>query len=209
VEVQCHALLTSAVEGGEWSASRTGRFTSEERVPGIHWIESWVVPRTGLVAVEKRKIPSHCQESNTRTPIVQAVASHYTDWATPALNEKHVNTISYSRSDICSVISTQNCNKFVTADTLHALKRSYNSGKVRSKGHFCTDACVGPQEMFYAAKHGPRVAPMPQASCANHRGSQEKKKKKKKSQPFVNIVRNRITWRSCNNLHFQSQFPCR
>jgi hypothetical protein len=33
VEVQLHAFLTSAVEGGEWSASRFGRFTS-----GTHWI---------------------------------------------------------------------------------------------------------------------------------------------------------------------------
>jgi hypothetical protein len=31
-----HAFLTSAVVGGEWSASRPGRFTSGERAPGAH-----------------------------------------------------------------------------------------------------------------------------------------------------------------------------
>jgi hypothetical protein len=31
-------LLTSARDGGEWSALRPGRFTPEERTPGTHWI---------------------------------------------------------------------------------------------------------------------------------------------------------------------------
>jgi hypothetical protein len=35
--------LTSAVDGGEWSASRPGRFTPRERAPGTHWIGGWVV----------------------------------------------------------------------------------------------------------------------------------------------------------------------
>jgi hypothetical protein len=30
--------LTSALDGGEWSASRPGRFTPRERAPGTHWI---------------------------------------------------------------------------------------------------------------------------------------------------------------------------
>jgi hypothetical protein len=33
-------------------------------------------PRAGLDAVVKRKIPSHCQDSNT--PIIQPVAQRYT-----------------------------------------------------------------------------------------------------------------------------------
>jgi hypothetical protein len=31
-------ILTSAVDGGEWPASRPDRFTSRERAPGTHWI---------------------------------------------------------------------------------------------------------------------------------------------------------------------------
>jgi hypothetical protein len=38
-----------------------------------------VGPTAGLDAVEKRKIPSPCWDSNSRTLIVQPVASSYTD----------------------------------------------------------------------------------------------------------------------------------
>jgi hypothetical protein len=34
--------LTSALDVGEWSASRPGRFTPRERAPGTHWIGGWV-----------------------------------------------------------------------------------------------------------------------------------------------------------------------
>jgi hypothetical protein len=71
--------LTSALDGGEWSASRPGRFIPRERAPGTHWIGVRVGPRVVLDAVVKRKIPSPRQESNLRTPIVQAVAQRYTD----------------------------------------------------------------------------------------------------------------------------------
>jgi hypothetical protein len=73
--------LTSALDGGEWSASRPGRFTPRERAPGTHWLGGCVGPRAVLDAVVKRKILSPRQESNPRTPIVQAVAQRYTDWA--------------------------------------------------------------------------------------------------------------------------------
>jgi hypothetical protein len=71
--------LTSTQDGGEWSASRPGRFTPRESAPGTHWIGDWVGPRAVLDAVEKRKIPSPRRESNPRTLIVQPVAQHYTD----------------------------------------------------------------------------------------------------------------------------------
>jgi hypothetical protein len=43
--VWLHAFLTSALGGGEWPASRPGRFTPKERAPGTHWIGGWVGPR--------------------------------------------------------------------------------------------------------------------------------------------------------------------
>jgi hypothetical protein len=55
VDVKIHIFLTSALAGGEWSASRPGRFTSGERAPGTYWIGGWVDPRAGLDDVEKRK----------------------------------------------------------------------------------------------------------------------------------------------------------
>jgi hypothetical protein len=42
--------LFKGLDGGEWSASRPGRFT-----PGTQWIGGWVGPRTGLDDAEKRK----------------------------------------------------------------------------------------------------------------------------------------------------------
>jgi hypothetical protein len=36
--------LTSALAGGEWSASRPGRFIPRETAPGFHWIGGWVGP---------------------------------------------------------------------------------------------------------------------------------------------------------------------
>jgi hypothetical protein len=50
--------LISALDGGEWSASRLGRFTPRERAPGTRWIGGWVGPRAVLDAVAKRKIPA-------------------------------------------------------------------------------------------------------------------------------------------------------
>jgi hypothetical protein len=58
VDVYLHIFLTSAVVGGEWSASRPCHFT-----PGTHWIGGWVGPRAGLDDVERRKI-LHSQEWN-------------------------------------------------------------------------------------------------------------------------------------------------
>jgi len=37
--------LTSAVDGGECSASSPRRFTPTVRAPVTHWIEGWVSPR--------------------------------------------------------------------------------------------------------------------------------------------------------------------
>jgi hypothetical protein len=53
VDVQTHIFFTSALVGGELSASRPGRFTPRERAPGTHWIVGWVDPRAGQDDVEE------------------------------------------------------------------------------------------------------------------------------------------------------------
>jgi hypothetical protein len=58
VDVQIHILLTSALAGGEWSASLHCRFTPGERIHGTYLIGGWVNPRAGLDDVEKRKFLS-------------------------------------------------------------------------------------------------------------------------------------------------------
>jgi hypothetical protein len=54
VDVYIHVLLTLALVGGVWSASRLGRFTPMVRDPCAHWIGSWVVSRAGLSVTEER-----------------------------------------------------------------------------------------------------------------------------------------------------------
>jgi hypothetical protein len=49
-------FLNLALVGGEWSASRPGRFTPGERAPGTHYIGGWVGTRTDLDDIERRKI---------------------------------------------------------------------------------------------------------------------------------------------------------
>jgi hypothetical protein len=53
VGVEIQIFLTSALAGGEWSTSRPGCFTPEERAPGTHCIGGWVDSREGLDDVEK------------------------------------------------------------------------------------------------------------------------------------------------------------
>jgi hypothetical protein len=76
--------LTSALDGGEWSASVPAVLPPRERAPGTHWIGDWVGPRACLDAVVKKKIPSSRRESKPRTPIVKPIVQHYTDWAITA-----------------------------------------------------------------------------------------------------------------------------
>jgi hypothetical protein len=54
VQVYLHTFLTSALDGGEFSASRLGRLTPEVRVPDTHWTGGCVGPRAGLDAMVKR-----------------------------------------------------------------------------------------------------------------------------------------------------------
>jgi hypothetical protein len=55
LDAQIHVFLTSALVGGECSASRPGRFNPVKRTPVSHWLGSWVGPRTSLNDVDKRK----------------------------------------------------------------------------------------------------------------------------------------------------------
>jgi len=67
MDVELHSLLTSALDGGEWSASRPGRFTPKERASGTHWIRGWVGPRAGLGTMVRRNIPSPYRDTNPRS----------------------------------------------------------------------------------------------------------------------------------------------
>jgi hypothetical protein len=85
-------FLTSALAGGEWPASRPGRFTPGGKSPRYpldrtHWIGGWVDLRAGLDDLENIKffaLPGFELRSLGRQP----VASRYTDYAIPAHFER-------------------------------------------------------------------------------------------------------------------------
>jgi hypothetical protein len=64
-------FVTSALDAGEWSASRPGRFTPGEIALGTHWIGGWVGPRC-----DKDK---NLALAKIRTPVIQPVARSCTD----------------------------------------------------------------------------------------------------------------------------------
>jgi hypothetical protein len=78
VDVWIHIFLTLALVGGEWSVSRSGRFTPRLRATSNYWIGGWVGPRAILDEVEKRKFLTLRYLS-----VIQPVASHYTDCVIP------------------------------------------------------------------------------------------------------------------------------
>jgi hypothetical protein len=57
VEVQLHAFLTYALDGGEWSDSRLCLFTIEERSLSAHWSEGCVRTRVVSDTVAKTNVP--------------------------------------------------------------------------------------------------------------------------------------------------------
>jgi hypothetical protein len=69
-------FLTSVLDGGEWSASRSGHFISGGRASGTHWVGGWVGPRAGLDAADRKTMNTPVEN---RTPVVQPVAHRYTD----------------------------------------------------------------------------------------------------------------------------------
>jgi hypothetical protein len=71
VEVYLHVFLASEVDGGEWSASRTGRFTTGERAPRYSLDRRLGGPQSRTEHDGEKKIPA---PAGNRTPGVQPVA---------------------------------------------------------------------------------------------------------------------------------------
>jgi hypothetical protein len=47
------SILTSALDGGEWLASRPGPLHPKKHPPVTHWLRGWVGPAVGADSVEK------------------------------------------------------------------------------------------------------------------------------------------------------------
>jgi hypothetical protein len=76
--------LTLALDGGEWSAWRSGRTLPREKDPSTHCTGGWVGLRAGLDTEVRGQILCPSRGSNPDRPVVQSVVRHCTDWATPA-----------------------------------------------------------------------------------------------------------------------------
>jgi hypothetical protein len=89
--------MTTALEGGEGSASRPGRSLLGER-PGICCTGGCVRPRAGLDMCGKSRPPP---EFDPRT--VRPVSSRYTDWATrPTTHQGHYFNMQPSQTGVCT-----------------------------------------------------------------------------------------------------------
>jgi hypothetical protein len=96
------------LSGGEFSASRPGRFTPGETVHGTHWIVGRVHTRAGLDDVEKKKSWPYW-DSNWDPSVIQPLASRYIDWGIPApinirYNYFYVNFDYLVPGEFCSFI---------------------------------------------------------------------------------------------------------
>jgi hypothetical protein len=68
------AYLTSALDGGEWSASRSGRALPPGKEP------RYPLDRRALEPVWTQRLEEKSSASvGDRTPVVQSVVRHYTD----------------------------------------------------------------------------------------------------------------------------------
>jgi hypothetical protein len=77
-----YSFLTSALEGGEWAASRPDRSLPPQKEPPVPIVQEagWAPGPVWTQRLEGKS--SACV--GDRTPAVQSVVRHCTDWATPA-----------------------------------------------------------------------------------------------------------------------------
>jgi hypothetical protein len=82
VGAELHKFLNSALDGGEWSASRPGRFIHGGRAPDIYRIGGSVDTRAGLDLVAKRQKYLPLPKIELRSSIPEII--HYTSRASLA-----------------------------------------------------------------------------------------------------------------------------
>jgi hypothetical protein len=76
------ASAYTALDGGEWSASRPGRALPPGKGPPVSIVQEagWAPEPVSTQGLEEKS----SAPVGDRTPIVQPVVRHYTDWATAA-----------------------------------------------------------------------------------------------------------------------------
>jgi hypothetical protein len=92
-EIELLSFSTSALYGGEWSASRSGRALAPGKGPSVSIVQGdgWAPEPVWTQSIEETFFRL-CRGSNLDRSVVQSVARHYTDWATIII----VTTVTYS-----------------------------------------------------------------------------------------------------------------
>jgi hypothetical protein len=95
-----YSFLTPALEGGEWSASRSGRALPPGKESPVPIVQEavWAPEPVWTQRVEEKSSAS----VGYRTPAVQSVVRHYTDWATQLQLWRHCYLYCYWHSYCCS-----------------------------------------------------------------------------------------------------------
>jgi hypothetical protein len=75
-----YSFLTSALEGGEWSASRPARALPPGKEPPVPTVQEagWAPEQVWMQRVEEKSSAS----IGDRTPAIQSIVRHCTDWTT-------------------------------------------------------------------------------------------------------------------------------
>jgi hypothetical protein len=75
-----YSFSTSAVDGGEWSASRPGRALPPGKGPPVPIVQEdgWAPEPVWTLRLEEKYVRP-CRGSNLDRPIVHTVIRHYTD----------------------------------------------------------------------------------------------------------------------------------
>jgi hypothetical protein len=81
-----YSFTTSALDRGEWSASRPGRALPPGKGPPVPIVqEAGWAPEPVWTQEATGKILCPCRGSNPARPVLQPVVRHCTDWANPEL----------------------------------------------------------------------------------------------------------------------------
>jgi hypothetical protein len=77
-----YSFLTSALDGGEWSASRPGHTLAPGKGPPVPTVQEaeWAPEPVWTQRLEEQS-SCLCRGSNLGHRVVQPIARHYTDWA--------------------------------------------------------------------------------------------------------------------------------
>jgi hypothetical protein len=88
VEVTLHAFLTATSNGSKWPASCLGLYTPGEGARGTRCVGGWVVSRSGLNALLKRKIsaPTRNRTPTRRLNITMPELDRLPAWCTGLLH---------------------------------------------------------------------------------------------------------------------------